>query len=459
MQVPLLSGIVASPAAEFIRTWPLNLEPVAIDSKISKSQFRAPPGAISTATGDGRDRGGIVWSGRHYRVMGTKLYEASTNGELTLIGDVGGNLTRCALDYSFDRLIIASGLRLSYFDGESLTVLTDPDLGDVVDAIWIDGYTMTTDGIYAIVTELSDPMQVKPLKYGSAETDPDPITGLLRYSEEAYVLGRNTIQVFRNVGGSGFPFAPIDGGTIPFGCVSAQAKCLFSDGFAFVGSARGEALNVYIGGKGTAQPFGNKALCDALAAVKDETAIELEARVYGAEQRLVIHLPDESWCFLANASRDLGEPIWYRLKTGAQPYRLRHMVEAHGKMWVGDSQGFGNFGYLTDQALTHWGVEPDWQFEAGLLYNSGQGAIVHSVELIGLPGRGGASTIFLSRTRDGETWTTERELLVELGQRGKRMQWRPHVKLSNYMGFRFRGTGTMLPGIAALEVRAQALGA
>jgi hypothetical protein len=40
--------------------------------------------------------------------------------------------------------------------------------------LWIDSFFMTTDGTYVIVTELSDPMQVKPLKYGSAEEDPDP---------------------------------------------------------------------------------------------------------------------------------------------------------------------------------------------------------------------------------------------------------------------------------------------
>jgi hypothetical protein len=77
-----------------------------------------------------------------------------------------------------------------YTPADGLTQVTDEDLGLVIDGLWIDGYFMTTDGTYVVVTELSDPTQVQPLKYGSAEEDPDPVTGLLKYRDEAYVLGR-----------------------------------------------------------------------------------------------------------------------------------------------------------------------------------------------------------------------------------------------------------------------------
>jgi hypothetical protein len=87
----------------------------------------------------------------------------------------------------------------------TLTHVTDTDLGPVVDMLWIDGYTMTTDGTSIIVTELNDPTSVLPLKYGSAEEDPDMVTGLIKARDEAYALGQYTIQVFQNVGGNGFP--------------------------------------------------------------------------------------------------------------------------------------------------------------------------------------------------------------------------------------------------------------
>lgn len=459
MQVPLLSGVMAGPTAEFIETVPLNLEPVPIDMKmLGAGQLRAAAGTQPFTTAIGTDRGGILWNGTQYRVSGSNLVSITPDGTVTTLGDVGDDGRRAGLDYSFDRLIIRSNGNLFYFDGTTFSQVTDEDLGVCVDAMWIAGYTMSTDGEYVTVTELNDPTQIKPLKYGSAESDPDPVTGLLRYREEAYVLGRHTIQLLRNVGGVGFPFAAIPGGTIPYGCVSANAKCLWGDGFAFVGSSRGEALNVYAGGQGQATPFGSKALCDALAAVEDTTAIEVESRAYGGEQRLFVHLPAESWCFLVNASKALGGPVWYRLQSNG-PYRIRNAVEINGRLYVGDTQGSA-IGVLTDTDGRHWGEDVDWEFDAGLLYNEGRGAIVHSAELVGLPGRGkGEGAIFMSMTKDGETFTQERSLRTALGDRSRRLQWRPHFRFGSYMGFRFRGVGDGLPGIAALEVNIAALAA
>lgn len=450
--VPLLSGVAGSEAGEFVKTYPLNLEPVIVDSKISKGQLKAYPGAVKLGEGPGIDRGGIVWNGLLYRVMGSKLCSISAQGVATTIGDVGDG-GRVTFDYSFDRLGVASNDALFHYLPEAgLEKVADEDLGAVHDLIWIDGYFMTTDGTYVVVNELNDPAQIKPLKYGSAEEDPDPILGLLKYRNEAYVLGRYTIQALRNVGGNGFPFAAQRGATIPFGCVGRHAKCLFGDGFAFVGSGREGGLNVYAAGQGTAEPFGCRELCDELDALADASTIEIEARNSRAEKRLLVHLPDQTWVFLLEASKAAGAPVWTRLKTDENGYRCRNAIEAYGMTIVADSAS-GMFGYLSDGEDDHFGIDVGWQFEAGLLYNEALGAIVHSVELVGLPGRGGKGTVFMSMTRDGATWTIERAITRAAGERTKRIAWRPHARIGNYLGLRFRGVGGALPGIAAVEVK------
>ena len=159
------------------------------------------------------------------RVLGTKLVEVSSTGAVTTLGDVGGG-GLVTFDYSFDRLAIASGGNLFYWDGSTLTQVTDPDLGAVVDMCWIDGYFMTTDGEFLIVTELSDPTQVNPLKYGSSEADPDPVVALLKLRNEVYALNRNTIEVLDNVGGEFFPFARIDGAQFQKGTVCTHECCV-----------------------------------------------------------------------------------------------------------------------------------------------------------------------------------------------------------------------------------------
>lgn len=462
MRAPLLSGITADGTAEFKTSYPINLEVVPVDNKIAKAQFRMAAGATSFATGPGTDRGGIEWNGALLRVMGTKLVNIAAGGAITELGDVGGS-GPVALAYSFDRLAIRSGEKLFYWTGSALSQVADPDLGPVKDLIWIDGYFLTTDGTSVVVTELKDPTQVHPMKYGSAEEDPDAITGLIKVRNEAYVLGRHSIQVLRNVGGGGFPFQTVRGATIPIGCVSPTAKCLFADSFAFVGSARGEALGIYVAGSGTASKISDRAIDDELAAVGDPSGIILENRSWRGERRLLIHLPGKTLQFQANASRDLEAPVWTVLHSGrGETYRLRNAVLAHGKIFVGDTQSAA-IGELTEKVSTHFGEPAEYGFDVGLLYGDGKSFLLKSVELIGLPGRAPAGVegrIFMSMTRDGETFSVERPIPTgKAGQRGLRLIWRPRAHVRQWVGLRFRGYDAAMPGFAACEVDAEPLAA
>jgi hypothetical protein len=452
VNVPLLTGIKATNQAEFARSLPRNLEPVALDTKISKGQFRAPAGAVSFGSGPGVDRGGIDWNGVLYRVMGTSLCRVSSMGVVATIGDVGPG-GPVAMDYSFDRLGINSGDRLYYYDGITLTQVTDIDLGKVIDYMWIDGYHMTTDGTYTIVPELSDPTSVKPLKYGSAESDPDMVKGLIKFRGEAYILGRYTIEVQQNVGGNGYPFAVVKGATIPFGCVSPQAKALFAESFAFVGSGRNEPLGIYVAGQGTAEKISTREIDDILASVKDAESIVLEARSGRDESRLFVHLPDKSLVYLLRASQRTQEPVWYEASSGFdQEYRPRFSVFCYGKFIAGDTRS-NRLCVISDDVSTHFDEPVNWQFDVGLLYNDTQGAIVHSVELSAATGCapfGERPTMFMSMTRDGVNYSIERPISMgRAGQRDARLKWFPKTRFRNYMGLRFRGFNKAMPGFSA----------
>ena len=459
MQISIINSVVTNNAAEFELSYPVNLEPLIVKSGVSAGQLRMTDGTEPFATGPGSLRASVLWNGRMFAVMGSSLVEVRADQTVVTIGDVGDGAAK--LDYSFDRLIIRSGTRLYYYDGTMLAQVTDQDLGAVVDALWVAGYTMATDGKFVIVTELTDPFQVKPTKYGSAEDDPDGITGLLKLRDEVHVLGENTIQVFRNVGGLGFPFQVQIGATIPMGCVSASAKCLFGQTYAFVGSSRGDALGVHVAGSGEANKISTRVVDDALANEPNPAGIVLERRVSRDELRLFVHLTSETFVFLAKASAAAGESVWYRCQSGVgAPYRLRHALPAFGKMLVGDTQS-GAIGALTPEAITHFGDAAQWQFDVGMIYNNGKGAILDAVELIGLPGRGDGSAgseIFFSTTGDGQTYSPERAITVgTTGSRTKRLHWRPHSRVRRFMGLRFRGYSRAVAGFAACEVTARPL--
>lgn len=446
--IPLLGGMVANSQAEFVESVPLNLEPVAVDNKIASGQFRAPAGLIPHWTGPGDDRGGINWNGRQFRVMGTKLVEIGVG----IIGDVGPG-GAVALDYGFDRLSIASNQKLFYYDDNGLTEVTDIDLGIVKDALWVDGFTMTTDGTFIVVTELSDPTAVNPLKYGTAEEDPDMITGLIKVRGEVYVLGRHTVELLQNVGGNGFPFGVVDGATIPYGCVSPSAKCHFAESFAFCGSARNEGLGIYVAGSGTAVKLSNRALDRALEQIADPTTIELEAWTFLDEKRLLVHLNGETWVYVDGASRKAQERVWYR-RTDCP----RHAVEVNGTWYAAVGS---ELGILSNNVSTILDDPVQWRFDTPFVYADAQAVILGAIELIGLPGRmpaGEEATAYFSYSTDGQMWG--REFMIRLGAAGnrrKRMQWRPNIRIPNYATFRFRGYDRSMPGFTKIEADVEPL--
>jgi hypothetical protein len=344
MQIPILNGIYTDSTPELRTSYPVNLVPVPKQSGISNGFLRPGDGIVSNGTGPGIDRGGINWQGDLYRVMGTKLVEINSAGTVTVLGDVGGPTNQLVtFDYSFDELAIASGGRLYYWNGSTLTQVTDPDLGVVLDVVWVDGYFMTTDGEFLVVTELSDPTQVNPLKYGSSEVDPDPVVALLKLRNEIYALNRNTIEVFDNVGGDLFPFARIDGAQIQKGVIGTQGCCVFIDRIAFLGSARNEAPGIYVGASAVTEKISTQEIDNLLLEYTEAqlALVKLEARNDKNHEHLYVHLPDRTIVFDASASKALETAVWFTLTTtlaGFAQYRARNMVWVYDKWMVGDPQ-------------------------------------------------------------------------------------------------------------------------
>jgi len=448
MQIPILNGIFADSSPDLRTSYPVNLVPVPKDSGISKGYLRPGDGIVANGYGPGIDRGGINWRGELYRVMGTKLVEIDSSGVVTELGDVGGPTNEMVtMDYGFGRLAIASGGRLYYWDESSLVQVTDPDLGLVLDVVWADGYYMTTDGSSLVVTELSDPTQVNPLKYGSSEVDPDPIVALLKLRNEIYALNRNTIEVFDNVGGEFFPFQRIEGAQIQKGVIGTFGCCVFFDGIAFLGSGRNEAPGIYIGVNATSQKLSTQEIDQVLLGYTEAqlVTVKLEARNDKNHNHLYIHLPDRTIVYDATASQALQTPVWFTLTTstiGFAQYRAKNIVWAYDKWLVGDTQS-NAIGYLVDNISSHWAQIVRWEFGTLIVYNEGNGAIFNEMELVSLTGSvalGVNPIISTSYSTDGQSWSQDRGIRVgTTGNSRKRLAWFQQGHMRNWRIQRFRG--------------------
>ena len=465
MQIPILSGIYTSGIGDFRVEHPRNMVPVVLKEGISDGYFRPADGIVALGAGPGIDRGAINWNGLLYRVMGTSLVSISSTNVVTVIGNVGGTGI-VTFDYSFDYLAVASGGSFFlYKPATGLQQVTDPDLGTVLDFVWVDGYFMTTDGTYLVVTELNDPFSVNPLKYGSSEADPDPIVALMKVKNEVYALNRNTIEVFNNVGGSLFPFQRVEGAQVQRGVVGTNACCLFMDTIAFLGGGRNESVGVWVISAGISEKVSSREVDQILAEYTDLelSQVHLESRVDKDFRQLYIHLPDQTLVFDGASTAKAGTPVWYTLSTslvGKAQYRAQNFIWIYNRWIVGDTKSV-NFGYLTDTLSSHWGEMTGWNFETMIIYNESRGLIFHELELVALTGNaifGADPSIWTSYTVDGVTWSQERVCKAGVtGQRGKRLSWLQQGRMRQWRAQRFRGTSDAQLAVARLEVRLEPL--
>jgi len=398
--------------------------------------------------------------------MGSKLVEISSAGVVTVLGDVGNVSDQLVtFDYSFDLLAIASDQNLFYWSGTTLTQVTDPDLGVVLDVVWVDGYFMTTDGEFLVVTELSNPLSVNPLKYGSSEVDPDPVVALLKLRNEVYALNRNTVEVFDNTGGELFPFERIDGAQLQKGVVGTQACCVFIERIAFLGSGRNEAPGIYVGASATTQKVSTQEIDNILLQYTEAqlALVKLEARNDKSHQHLYVHLPDQTLVYDAAASEALQTPVWFILVStlvGLAQYKARNMVYAYDKWLVGDPQS-SSIGYLVQDTGHHWGQQVRWEFGTLIAYNESNGAIFNELELVSLTGSiaiGKNPQISTSYSLDGKTYSQEKFISVgTIGNTKKRLTWFQQGHMRNWRIQRFRGDSDAHVSYVRLEAQIESL--
>ena len=464
--VPIVSGIYTDSGPDVRTAYPVNMMPVPKGSGVSESYLRPHDGVVQLgdAAAPGFDRGGINWRDVCYRVMGTKLVSVAPTGAITVLGDVGlgGYVT---MDYGFDRLAIASGGRLYYWTGTTLQQVTDPDLLTVVDMCWVDGYFMTTDGEFLVVTDLSNPLNVNPLKYGSNEADPDPIVALVKLRNEVYALNRNTIEVFDNVGGDLFPFQRIDGAQVQKGCIGTHACCNFDEQIAFLGSGRNESPSLYLASNATATPIATQDI-DLLLQTYTEAQlaqVKLEARIDRSHKLLYVHLPDRTIVYDHAASEALQQRVWFTLiSTVAETaaYRARNAVWCYDKWIVGDTQA-PRVGYFDRSVSTQWGDKARWEFSCPIVYNESRGAIFQEMELVSLTGRvtvGKNPQITTSYSLDGVTWSQDQTISIgTTGDRLKRLVWWRQGFMRDRRVQRFRGDSDSHISVLRLEARLEPL--
>ena len=470
MQIPILNGVYTDADGDFRTSYPRNLIPVFKKQGISNGYVKPSDGIVLFGTGPGVDRGGIVWNGVLYRAMGSKLVSVNSVGSISVLGEIGGSTEQVTFDYSFDALAVASNGNLFYWDGGTFTQVVDADLGTVVDFVWVDGYFMTTDGINIIVTELNDRTAINPLKYGSAEIDPDSIKCMLKLGNEPNAVGRYTIESFKNITTANlFPFQRIDGAAIKRGSIGTHCACVLPvdefSGIAFLGGGRNEPCSVWLGVNGSSTQIATAEIDKLLRGYSesDLSLTKFEVRTDKNQTFLYVHLPDQTLVYDIKTSKLMGEPVWFTLTSsivGNSKYRAKNLVWCYDKWIVGDPT-LNTLGYFVDSVSSHYGDVNGWEFATSIIYNESRGALFHELELVCLTGNvalGANPVVWTSYSKDGVTWSNERSVSAGgQGERNKRLVWLQQGNMQDRRIQKFRGTSDSHLTMARLEARIEPL--
>jgi hypothetical protein len=435
-QIPIISGIYSDASADYRTRYPHNLVPVPKNTGQNRGYLGYTDGIEKEADAEGESRGGL-WNERQrrqLRVIGETLHEVLENGSLINRGSIAGS-GRVTMTYSFNSALIVGNNRAWIFDNNSvLTEITDADLGEPIDGVWIDGYYVFTDREFILHTELNDETAIEPLKYGTAESDPDGVSAVGRVNNELAAFGRHTTEFFDNVGGTGFAFQRIESARLEKGVIGTHAKAKVGSGYIFVGGGRDENVSVWT--MPNLQKVATREIEEKLAEFTESelSTITMDQYSRGAHQFVIINMPDgEKLVLDVASSQALGQPAWHTRSWDAQ-----HPVFAYGEWWVAGANAIGK---LAKQGK-EWGQEVERFFEVPIIYADNQPFIINRLELSSLPGRTSSAyptTIGISHSSDGVVFTPEKwQSLGARGQFDTRVVLRRQGKVKQYRNYRFR---------------------
>ena len=424
--------------------------------KISDAQLFPAPGLVEIAySGDNEiNRGAHVLSGKPYFVNGNKLYRLQSSDELIELGEIEGSKRVSMTDNGRQLLIIVPGTRVGYIytEQDGLTQITDSTFTDTDKAapeicVFIDGYFVVTRGSKEFFcSNLNNGLVYGALDFGSAEADPDVIRSAHVHKNQLYIFGSETIEVFQNVGGVGFPFQRIQGFVIPKGIAAPFSVKEFDSSFVFIGQGVDESPKIYIfTGSGVA-PISTTSIDFLL----QEGSTDIENAfvwAYSFRGATFVGFSNVNGTFVydSQASKLVGKKVWhtrdsYQLAFKTR-WRVNSIVTAYGKLIAGDSEG-GTIGRIDNKAATEYGNPLLREFALQTLENNSSRMFFNSIEAVldsGLGLEDGSTPkIRMSYSDDGRTYCPERTRSTgKVGQYSIKAKWAQLGSTDRYRIFKF----------------------
>lgn len=367
---------------------------------LSRAQLVGTPGIYQFAsTGSSSCRGSHVMAGIAYTVNGTSLYRINRDGTTDNLGTITGTGRVSIADNGIQICIVVPSVAgYIYSVSGGLVQITDADytttLGPSEQVVYKDGYFIhykndnnASNKPVFFISNLNDGLTYDALDFGSAEVDPDLITGIHVNRNQLYIGGQITNEPFQNIGGSGFPFQRISGGVIQKGITAKFSLVDFDNTFVGIGGGENEQAAIWRFTGASATKISTAAIDKILQDSTDAEIASIYATTYaeGGGYFVNFHFKNRTLTYDAAASALSGRPTWHERKSKdaeGRPiaWRVNGIIDAYGKTLVTDSQD-GRIGVLDKNTYDEYGEIITRVVATSPFHGQGRRVKVKSIEI------------------------------------------------------------------------------
>lgn len=386
LPLPIHSYALRSPPGSSARLLNCFASQAPPDAKTPVRLVRAPGIAQWTTVGTGPIWANFKALGYLWVLSGSKLYRVDTNKTATLIGDIGvvSSVQNIDIEANAQSIVVVNAPNAFYYDGTTFGQITDPDFtsrgaGDVE---FIDDWLLFREpnsGRF-FGADLGSPNSFDSLNFATAEGAPDNLVGLKVDHRQAILPGETTVELWEDVGGSGFPFQRSVNGFLEIGCLNGRTmvKCDNSV-FWLANDYTVRRLDGISPSKISQEGIEQK--------LRIATVSQAVAWSYTVEGHVcyVLVVPEGTFVY------DCTSKEWHeRGSYGYDFWRAQTHAQFAGLELVGDPLS-NQIGYLDPTVYSEWNTELIMQWTYQPIYASAQRAFHQRLEIIVQTGVGTAT--------------------------------------------------------------------
>jgi hypothetical protein len=411
-----------------------------------------------------------------YFVSGSRLYSVTSGGVIVDIGAItGSGRVSLANSGQFLVIVVPGGDSFAYDNVTAqLNQITDVDFITASTVVFKDGFFVfsAADGSVFFNSALNDPFSYDALDFGTAEINPDRIVALHVNHNELFVTGEETVELFQNVGGSGFPFQRIPGANIQKGVYGRFTLAEFDNTFVFVGGGVNEDASIWkVTGSSSVQKISTSAIDNAIQKFTEAEIAAAFSWVYSEGGNFFVgftfvssRIPSKTFVYDATTSALAGASSWHERQTGVADnrWRVNSIIRLGGKTLVGD-QIDGRIGELDLETFDEYGDVLFWSKSSQPFSNQGKRMFFGELELtmesgVGLTtGQGSDPVVRMDFSDDGgRTFSSEfSRNYGKIGAYDQRTIWRRQGDFPVSRVVRFSGSDPVKRNILKLEANAE----